>query len=58
MNLVRDRTRLKNRVHALPGTGTSPEVQRNRPGEAGTECPETIKEELSRVDRLTLEANP
>ena len=23
MNLVRDRTRLKNRVHALPGTGTS-----------------------------------
>ncbi|MEX2707399.1 MAG: hypothetical protein Q6352_019430 [Candidatus Freyrarchaeum guaymaensis] len=35
MNLVRDRTRLKNRVHALPGTGTSPEVQRNRPRRGG-----------------------
>ena len=57
MNLVRDRTRLKNRVHALLDKYELRFSGTDLFGKAGTEWLRTIKEELSRVDRLTLEAN-
>jgi len=58
MNLVRDRTRLKNRVHALLDRYELRFSGTDLFGKAGTEWLRTVKEELSRVDRLTLEANP
>lgn len=57
INLVRDRTRLKNRVHALLDKYELRFGGTDLFGKAGTEWLKSIKEELSWVDGLTLEAN-